>query len=108
MYIREIEQKNDDLERAHRIVAESVTGMETMLNQAYEKNALLEVEMDEKEVLRVKMQRLMDEARGAVLNNTFIIHLSNFNYILRFKTRAKRETHSGKFVRIGKTIEYKA
>lgn len=63
IYIRELEQKNDDLERAHRIVTESVVGIETMLNAAYEKNALLEMEVDEKELLQVKLQRLMDEAR---------------------------------------------
>lgn len=63
-YTRELEQINDDLERAHRIVTESVTGFELMLNQAYEKNALLEIEVDEKEMLQVKLQRLMDETRG--------------------------------------------
>lgn len=35
-----------------------------MLNQAYEKNAMLEMEIDEKEQLQVNLQRLMDEARG--------------------------------------------
>lgn len=66
-YIRELEQKNDDLERAHRIVSESVAGIEQMLNQAYEKNALLEMEIDEKELLKVKLQRLMDETRGELV-----------------------------------------
>lgn len=64
LYTRELEQVNDDLERAHRVVTESVAGFEAMLNQAYEKNALLEIEVDEKEVLQVKLQRLMDETRG--------------------------------------------
>lgn len=63
IYIRDLEQKNDDLERANRIVTESVSGFEAMLNQAYEKNALLEIEVDEKEVLQVKLQRTLDEAR---------------------------------------------
>jgi NUDE protein, C-terminal conserved region len=63
-YIRELEQKNDDLERANRVVSESVAGFEAMLNQAYEKNALLENEVDEKEQMQIKLQRLMDEARG--------------------------------------------
>jgi len=62
-YVTQLEQKNDDLERANRIVTESVTSFETMLNQAYEKNALLESEVDEKEKLQIKLQRLMDEAR---------------------------------------------
>lgn len=62
-YVTQLEQKNDDLERANRIVTESVNSFETMLNQAYEKNALLESEVDEKEKLQIKLQRLMDEAR---------------------------------------------
>ncbi|XP_055596820.1 nuclear distribution protein nudE homolog [Uranotaenia lowii] len=62
-YIRELEQKNDDLERANRVASESVAEFESMLNQAYEKNALLELEVDEKERMQVKLQRLMDEAR---------------------------------------------
>lgn len=64
VYVRELEQKNDDLERTNRVVSESVSGFEAMLNQAYEKNALLEMEMDEKEQLQINLQRLMDEARG--------------------------------------------
>lgn len=63
VYIRELEQKNDDLERANRVASESVVEFESMLNQAYEKNALLELEVDEKERMQIKLQRLMDEAR---------------------------------------------
>lgn len=63
-YIRDLEQKNDDLERTNRVVSESVAGFEAMLNQAYEKNAMLEMEIDEKEQMQVNLQRLMDEARG--------------------------------------------
>lgn len=63
-YIRDLEQKNDDLERTNRVVSESVAGFETMLNQAYEKNAILEMEIDEKELMQTNLQRLMDEARG--------------------------------------------
>jgi len=63
IYIRELEQKNDDLERTNRVVSESVAGFEAMLNQAYEKNALLEMEIDEKEAMQINLQRLMDEAR---------------------------------------------
>lgn len=65
-YIRELEQKNDDLERTNRVVSESVSGFEAMLNQAYEKNAMLEMEIDEKEQMQINLQRLMDEARGRV------------------------------------------
>lgn len=64
IYIRELEQKNDDLERTNRVVSESVSGFEAMLNQAYEKNAMLEMEIDEKEQMQINLQRLMDEARG--------------------------------------------
>ncbi|XP_026469396.1 nuclear distribution protein nudE-like 1-B isoform X3 [Ctenocephalides felis] len=63
IYIRELEQKNDDLERAHRNVTESVATFEDLLNKAYEKNALLENEVGEKENLQVQLQRLRDEAR---------------------------------------------
>ncbi|XP_075161153.1 nuclear distribution protein nudE [Haematobia irritans] len=62
-YLRQLEQKNDDLERAHRILNESIADFERMLDKAYEKNALLEMEVDEKEVLQEKLQRLMDETR---------------------------------------------
>lgn len=54
-----------------------------MLNQAYEKNALLEMEVDEKEVLQVKLQRLVDETRGKFLIfiylPMFINSQTNFN-----------------------------
>lgn len=63
-YTRELEQKNDDLERAQRYVNETVSNFEQLLNQAYEKNAMLESEVDEKEVLQTKIQRLVDETRG--------------------------------------------
>lgn len=62
-YMRQLEQKNDDLERAHRILNQSIVDFEQMLDKAYEKNALLELEVDEKEVLQEKLQRLMDETR---------------------------------------------
>lgn len=62
-YIRELEQKNDDLERAERVVAESVAAVETSLNLAIERNAILESEVDETETLKVKLQRLVDETR---------------------------------------------
>lgn len=62
-YVRELEQKNDDLERAERVVAESVAAVEASLNLAIERNAILESEVDEKETLKIKLQRLVDEAR---------------------------------------------
>ncbi|PNF28726.1 hypothetical protein B7P43_G07775 [Cryptotermes secundus] len=59
-YIRELEQKNDDLERSHRAMMTSVTEFESKLNSAIERNALLESEQDE---ARAMVQRLKDEAR---------------------------------------------
>lgn len=63
-YTRKVEQKNDDLERANRVVAATVTDLEAMLNQAYEKNEFLELEVEDKESLTVKHQRVLDELRG--------------------------------------------
>lgn len=89
VYIRELEQKNDDLERTNRVVSESVSGFEAMLNQAYEKNALLEMEMDEKEQLQINLQRLMDEARGElffvccflIVSLAFIYKVGSFSVV---------------------------
>lgn len=80
VYVRELEQKNDDLERTNRVVSESVSGFEAMLNQAYEKNALLEMEMDEKEQLQINLQRLMDEARGEFIFFLSFFLLSSMSY----------------------------
>lgn len=63
-HTRKVEQKNDDLERANRVVSATVTDLETMLNQAYEKNEFLELEVEDKESLSVKHQRVLDELRG--------------------------------------------
>lgn len=48
----------------HRVISESVACIEQLLNQAYERNAVLESEVDEIENLRIKLQRANDEARG--------------------------------------------
>ncbi|XP_008327728.1 nuclear distribution protein nudE-like 1-B [Cynoglossus semilaevis] len=62
-YVRELEQANDDLERAKRATIVSLDDFEGRLNQAIERNAFLESELDEKESLLVSVQRLKDEAR---------------------------------------------
>ncbi|XP_069938844.1 nuclear distribution protein nudE-like 1 [Cherax quadricarinatus] len=62
-YIRELEQKNDDLERSKRATLTSLEDFEARLNLAIERNAFLESELDEKEDLKVTVQRLKDEAR---------------------------------------------
>ncbi|KAI8435989.1 hypothetical protein MSG28_004135 [Choristoneura fumiferana] len=55
-YIRELEQKNDDLERGQRVISESVSCIESLLNQAYERNAVLESEVDEVENLKQELK----------------------------------------------------
>ncbi|XP_019745314.1 nuclear distribution protein nudE homolog 1-A-like [Hippocampus comes] len=62
-YIRELEQANDDLERAKRATIMSLEDFELRMNQAIERNAFLESELDDKENLRESVQRLKDEAR---------------------------------------------
>ncbi|ESO08172.1 hypothetical protein HELRODRAFT_110400 [Helobdella robusta] len=63
-YIRELEQANDDLERNKRATMVSLEDFETRLNQAIERNVLLESELDEKNNLFIdSVQRLKDEAR---------------------------------------------
>eukprot|EP00731_Ephydatia_muelleri_P028446 Em0020g90a len=62
-YIRELEQTNDDLERGKRATVSSLEDFEGKLNQAFERNAILENELDEKERLAVMCQRLKDEVR---------------------------------------------
>ncbi|XP_072275083.1 nuclear distribution protein nudE homolog 1 [Pyxicephalus adspersus] len=62
-YIRELEQSNDDLERAKRATIISLEDFELRLNQAIERNAFLESELDEKENHLECIQRLKDETR---------------------------------------------
>ncbi|MBN3320973.1 NDE1 protein, partial [Atractosteus spatula] len=62
-YIRELEQANDDLERAKRATIMSLEDFEQRMNQVIERNAFLESELDEKENLLESVQRLKDEAR---------------------------------------------
>lgn len=62
-YIRELEQANDDLERAKRATIMTLEDFEQQMNQAIERNAFLESELDEKENLLESVQRLKDEAR---------------------------------------------
>lgn len=62
-YIRELEQTNDDLERAKRATVVSLEDFEGRLNQLIEVNAFLQSEVDEKECLAETVQRLKDETR---------------------------------------------
>merc|ERR1711953_1433302 len=62
-YVRELEQQNDDLERAKRSTLASLEDFEGRLNIAIERNAFLESELDEKESLKAAVQRMKDETR---------------------------------------------
>lgn len=67
-----------------------MTGFEAMLNQAYEKNAMLEMEIDEKEQMQVNLQRLMDEARGGCLSGGDAIQsINSIRLILDLKQELK-------------------
>ncbi|XP_055376222.1 nuclear distribution protein nudE homolog isoform X2 [Condylostylus longicornis] len=90
-YLRQLEQKNDDLERAHRILLESISSLKTMLDKEYEKNAL---ESDEKELLKERLQRLMDERRDLEqeLNVRHRISSSNMNGSLEHSINGGLET----------------
>lgn len=85
-YIRDLEQKNDDLERSRRIIEESIAGIESAFNTAIERNAILESEVDEKETLKEKLQRLLDERRGTHCNKPrhypFVILLICFIFLV--------------------------
>lgn len=87
-YTRELEQINDDLERAERVVTESMTGFQGMLNQAVEKNALLELEVEEKEALQVQVQRQLDVIRGRIYCY-FFSRVTLFIYCYRSETRCQ-------------------
>lgn len=62
-HIRELEQSNDDLERAKRHLDATLADFDAKLNEQIERNELLESEIGEKEQLQVVIQRLKDEAR---------------------------------------------
>jgi len=62
-YIRELEQSNDDLERSKRATISSLESFDARLNNAIERNAFLENELEEKEQLVITVQRLKDESR---------------------------------------------
>lgn len=62
-YIRELEANNDNLERGNRAMMCSLEDFEKKLNEAIEKNALLENEVEDKASLQVMVQRLKDESR---------------------------------------------
>ena len=62
-HVRELEQQNDDLERAKRNTLASLEEFEGSMNAAIERNAFLESELYEKENLAMAVYRLKEEAR---------------------------------------------
>ena len=83
-YVRELEQQNDDLERAKRSTLASVEDFESRLNSAIERNAFLESELDEKESLKAAVQvsteqtdirvcRVMRQFGSALTENQLVI-----------------------------------
>uniref|UniRef100_A0A915J8Z6 NUDE domain-containing protein n=1 Tax=Romanomermis culicivorax TaxID=13658 RepID=A0A915J8Z6_ROMCU len=62
-YIRDLEQTNDALESAKRAALVSVEDYERRLNEAIERNAFLEGELDEKDDLQTCVQHLKEETR---------------------------------------------
>jgi hypothetical protein len=85
-YIRELEQKNDDLERTNRCAMFSLGEFESKLNEALERNAILESELDEKDELAETVQRLRDEARD--LKQELAVR----------QQKAQRESRSGSII----------
>ncbi|VDN10371.1 unnamed protein product [Dibothriocephalus latus] len=71
VYIRKLEQTNDDLERSKRTALASVEDFENSVNKLIERNALLEGELDEKQELLESVQRLKDEVRD--LNQELVV-----------------------------------
>ncbi|CAH1766434.1 11501_t:CDS:2 [Entrophospora sp. SA101] len=71
---RELELDNDDLERTERAAKSSLQDLENKYNKAIERNAILENELEGKNILIVQVQRLKDELRDvnielAILKN---------------------------------------
>lgn len=62
-YIRELEQKNDNLEQTNRCAMFSLGEFEAKMNEALEQNAILHSEMEAKDDLAETVQRLRDETR---------------------------------------------
>jgi len=62
-YIRELEQKNDNLEQTNRCAMFSLGEFEAKMNEALEQNAILQGEMEAKDDLSETVQRLRDETR---------------------------------------------
>ncbi|VDM99088.1 unnamed protein product [Thelazia callipaeda] len=67
--VHKLEQKNDDLERELRITYETLKDTEKKLNEELEIRALLTTELDCKEDLKIRCQRLEDEVRDLKLNS---------------------------------------
>lgn len=92
---RKVEQQNDDIERSNRILSATVDDLESMLNQAYEKNEFLELEVEGKESLSERHQRVLDELRGLCLclslgidpETIQLIHFSDLKQEIKVKNQ---------------------
>lgn len=62
----------------------SLGDFETKMNDAIERNALLEVELDEKESLQAMVQRLKDEISGKQICNIFYFYNPSFPIIFLY------------------------
>lgn len=97
-YIRELEQSNDDLERARRALAASLEDFEAQLNQQIERNVLLENEVSEKEELECIVQRLKEEARDLrhelVVNKNFADSKSKRKQLMLDLSQAQKTVDS--------------
>jgi len=61
--VRQLEQNVDDLDRAKRNFLETIATLEYQLANEYERNALLEADVDQRKELEIECQRLRDQAR---------------------------------------------
>ncbi|KAI5651875.1 nuclear distribution protein nudE-like 1 isoform X2 [Phthorimaea operculella] len=85
-YVRELEQKNDDLERGQRVISESVSCIESLLNQAYERNAVLENLKQELKVIEKVPHK--EKENSSENDNTLVNgHVSNARTQVEIETQ---------------------
>lgn len=85
-HIRELEQSNDDLERAKRHLDATLADFDAKLNEQIERNELLESEIGEKEQLQMVIQRLKDEAKDLRLELMIQQNVKNNNVSINKKS----------------------
>ncbi|VDK82838.1 unnamed protein product [Litomosoides sigmodontis] len=94
--VHKLEQKNDDLERELRITCETLKDTEKKLNEELEMRALLTTELDSKEDLKVRCQRLEDEVRDlkldGVIRDSKLSKCSIFNHSNRAPVTQEKQS----------------